>query len=92
LGSFGDIGLNSLQGPGDKNFDFAVEKIIPLHEKLQLELRAEAFNAINHPNFLFAAPGPQNSNNATVFGTPSFGFVTAAQAPREIQFAAKLHY
>jgi Carboxypeptidase regulatory-like domain/TonB dependent receptor len=92
LGSFGDIGLNSLQGPGDKNFDFAVEKIIPLREKLQLELRAEAFNALNHPNFLFAAPGPQNSNNATVFGTPSFGFVTAAQSPREIQFAAKLHY
>lgn len=92
LGSFGDIGLNSLQGPGNKNFDFAVEKIIPLREKLQLELRAEAFNALNHPNFLFAAPGPQNSNNATVFGTPSFGFVTAAQAPREIQFAAKLHY
>jgi outer membrane receptor protein involved in Fe transport len=92
LGSFGDIGMNSLQGPDDKNFDFAVEKIIPIREKLQLELRAEAFNVINHPNFLFAAPGPQNSNNATVFGTPSFGFVTAAQAPREIQFAAKLHY
>jgi outer membrane receptor protein involved in Fe transport len=92
LGSFGNIGMNSLQGPDDKNFDFAVEKIIPIREKLQLELRAEAFNAINHPNFLFAAPGPQNSNNATVFGTPSFGFVTAAQAPREIQFAAKLHY
>jgi outer membrane receptor protein involved in Fe transport len=92
LGSFGNIGLNSLQGPDDKNFDFAVEKIVPLRERLQLELRAEAFNAVNHPNFLFAAPGPQNSNNATVFGTPSFGYVTAAQAPREIQFAAKLHY
>jgi hypothetical protein len=38
------------------------------------------------------APGPQNSNDATVFGTPSFGFVTAAQSPRLIQFAAKLHY
>jgi len=92
LGSFGDVSLNSLQGPGNKNFDFAREKIIPLRESLQLELRAEAFNVLNHPNFLFAAPGPQNSNNATVFGTPSFGFVTAAQPPREIQFAAKLHY
>ena len=91
-GSFGNVSLNSLQGPGNKNFDFALEKIIPLHEKLQLELRAETFNVLNHPNFLFAAPGPQNSNNATVFGTPSFGFTTAAQAPREIQFAAKLHY
>jgi hypothetical protein len=92
LGSFGDVSLNSLQGPGNKNFDFALEKIIPIRERLKLELRAEAFNALNHPNFLFAAPGPQNSNNATVFGTPSFGFVTAAQAPRLIQFAAKLHY
>ncbi len=92
LGSFGDISLNSLQGPGNKNLDFAVEKIVPLREKLELELRAEGFNVLNHPNFLFAAPGPQNSNNATVFGTPSFGFVTAAQAPREIQFAAKLRY
>jgi outer membrane receptor protein involved in Fe transport len=92
LGSFGNVSLNSLQGPGNKNVDFALEKIIPLRESLQLELRAEAFNALNHPNFLFAAPGPQNSNNATVFGTPSFGYVTAAQAPREIQFAAKLHY
>jgi outer membrane receptor protein involved in Fe transport len=92
LGSFGDVSLNSLQGPGNKNVDFALEKIIPLRESVQLELRAESFNVLNHPNFLFAAPGPQNSNNATVFGTPSFGFVTAAQAPREIQFAAKLHY
>ena len=41
-------------------------------ESLQLELRAEAFNALNHPNFLFAAPGRRTRNNATVFGTPSF--------------------
>jgi outer membrane receptor protein involved in Fe transport len=92
LGSFGDVSMNSLQGPDNKDVDFALEKIIPIRESLQLELRAEAFNVLNHPNFLFAAPGPQNSNNATVFGTPSFGYVTAAQAPREIQFAAKLHY
>ena len=92
MGSFGDVSLNSLQGPDNKNFDFALEKMIPLRESLQLELRAEVFNVLNHPNFLFAAAGPQNSNYATVFGTPSFGYVTAAQAPREIQFATKLHY
>jgi hypothetical protein len=69
-----------------------VQKIVPIHESMQLELRGEMFNALNHPNQLFAAPGPQNSNNATVFGTPSFGFLTAAQAPREVQFAAKLYY
>jgi hypothetical protein len=50
------------------------------------------FNIFNHPNFLFAQPGPQNSNNATVFGTPSFGYVTAARAPRQVQFGLKFYY
>ena len=69
-----------------------MQKIIPIGERLQFELRGEMFNAFNHPNQLFAAPGPQNSNSATVFGTPSFGFVTAAEAPREIQVAGKLYF
>ena len=82
------MSLNSLEGPGYKDVDFAVQKIIPIGERLQLELRGEMFNAFNHPNELFAAPGPQNSNSATVFGTPTFGFVTAAQAPREFRWRA----
>ena len=92
LGSSGNVGLNSLGGPGYQDVDFAVQKIVPIHEKMQVELRGEVFNALNHPNKLFAAPGPQNSNNATVLGTPTFGFVTGAQAPREIQIAAKFYY
>jgi hypothetical protein len=40
-----------------------LEKIIPLHESLQLELRAEAFHAvINH--FSSAVTVTANSNNA----------------------------
>lgn len=92
LGSFGDVSLNSLEGPGYKDVDFALQKIVPIHGAMQLELRGEAFNAFNHPNQLFAAPGPQNGNNSTVLGAPSFGYVTAAQAPREIQIAAKFYY
>lgn len=92
LGSFGNISMNSLEGPGEKNVDFALMKTIPLGESRHLELRAETFNAFNHPNFMFAAPGPQNSNNSTVFGTPTFGYVTGAQAPRLVQFAAKFYY
>jgi len=91
-GSFGNVSLNSLEGPGYKDVDFALQKIVPIGERLQLELRGEMFNAFNHPNKVFAAPGPQNSNSATAFGTPGFGFLTGAEAPREIQFAAKLHF
>ncbi len=92
LGSFGDVSLNTLEGPGEKNVDFALMKTIPLPKAKHIEFRVESFNAFNHPNFLFAAPGPQNSNNSTVFGTPTFGYVTGAQAPRLLQFAAKLYY
>jgi hypothetical protein len=92
LGSFGNVSLNSLEGPGDKNVDLALQKIVPIHDSVHLELRAETFTAFNHLNFLFAAPGPQNSNSSTVLGAPSFGYVTAAEAPREFQLAAKFNF
>jgi hypothetical protein len=92
LGSFGNVGINTLEGPGMNNSDVSLLKTFRAGEKRRFELRAECFNIANHTNFLFAAPGPQNSNNATVLGTPSFGYVTAARAPRQIQFGLKFYY
>jgi hypothetical protein len=92
LGSFGNLSINSLEGPGEKNVDFSLTKKIPLGESRYLELRGETFNAFNHPNFQFAAPGPQNSINSTVMGTPTFGYLTGALAPRLLQVAAKLYF
>jgi hypothetical protein len=46
----------------------------------------------NHANLQFAKFGPQNSINTTTFGTPEFGFLTAARDPRQIQFALKLSF
>jgi hypothetical protein len=91
-GSLGNVALNTLEGPSDKNVDFALLKTIPLGETRRFEFRAEAFNAFNHVNFQFAAPGPQNSINSTVMGTATFGYLTGALAPRELQLAAKFYY
>jgi hypothetical protein len=91
-GSSGNVGLNTLEGPGNKNVDFAILKTIPLGEARRIEFRAEAFNIFNHPNFQFAAPGPQNSINSTVMGTATFGYLTGALAPRQLQLALKLFY
>jgi hypothetical protein len=92
LGSLGNVGLNTLEGPGDKDVDFALLKTIPLGELRHIEFRAEAFNAFNHPNFQFAAPGPQNSINSTIMGTTTFGYLTGALPPRQLQLALKLFY
>jgi hypothetical protein len=92
FGSFGDVGRNTIQGPGYQIWDFSLFKTFPIHERAKVEFRAEFFNVFNHPNFQFAKSGPQNSINTTTWGTPEFGFLTAARDPRQVQFALKVSF
>ena len=92
LGSFGSTGRNTLRGPGLQIWDFSVFKNFRLTESKHFEFRSEFFNIFNHPNLQFAKSGPQNSISTTTFGTPQFGFLTAARPPRQIQFALKFYY
>jgi hypothetical protein len=48
---FGNEGRNSLKGPSFKEFNFSVFKDTMLTERLNMQLRAEFFNLLNHPNF-----------------------------------------
>ncbi len=55
LGTFGNLGRNTLIGPGVSDVDFLVNKHFRMGERRELQFRAEVFNILNHPNF--AAPG-----------------------------------
>jgi hypothetical protein len=55
FGTFGDLGRNSIFGPGLSNVDFSITKNTRLTEWLNLQLRAEFFNIFNHPNFALPA-------------------------------------
>jgi len=92
LGSYGNVGRNSLQGPGSITWDMSLFKTFKLSERFNLEFRSEFFNLLNHTNLLLSQSGPQESNNSTVLGSPQFGFLTAARSPRQIQFALKLSF
>jgi hypothetical protein len=48
---FGDLGRNSLRGPSFKQWDFAIYKNTQINERLAVQLRADFFNLLNHPNF-----------------------------------------
>jgi outer membrane receptor protein involved in Fe transport len=48
---FGSLGRNSLRGPHFRQFDFSIYKKTPITEHMNMELRFEAYNLFNHPNF-----------------------------------------
>ena len=47
----GDAPRNFARGFGAWQMDLAVRRDFPIHERLKLQFRAEAFNIFNHPNF-----------------------------------------
>jgi hypothetical protein len=77
----GNMGRNIFTGPAFKDVDFAVFKTTKLHEGLNLQFRAEAFNLFNRVNLY-------NPNGN--LGSPQFGQSTAAFAPRVLQLGLKL--
>ncbi len=62
------------------NFDLGVQKMIPLHESMNMMIRAEFFNAFNHANFL---------NPSGNYASSLFGRVTSAGPGRIGQVAMK---
>lgn len=48
---FGNVGRNAFVGPNYKNFDFSVVKDTKLTERVNMQLRMNAYNLFNHPNF-----------------------------------------
>ena len=50
-GAYGNLGRNTVIGPGTSDMDFTIVKLTPITERMKLEFRAEAFNLLNHPMF-----------------------------------------
>lgn len=89
---YGNEGRDSLSGPSFKEWNFAIYKTTGLTERLSMQLRADFFNILNHPNFanpflpafIADAAGP---SNAACGGGAGCGFV-ANGAGREVGNAA----
>jgi hypothetical protein len=87
--SFGDEGRDALIGPGLAQLDLELMKSFTLGgENRRLEVRAQAFNLLNHPNFDLP-----NAN----FDSPAFGAIQSANAfanepPRQIQLGLRYSF
>ncbi len=99
-GTVGDLGRDTLVGPGLANLDLALHKTTQLSERLHAQFRAEFFNVLNHTNFSTPNPvvfssgptqGTAANQNAAVVSSPTAGVVTAtATNSRQIQLGVKL--
>ena len=82
---YGTLGRNVLTGPTYKQWDLAIYKNTDISERLKLQLRADFFNILNHPNFAnpelpaFIADPAANLTSAC-----GCGFVQANGGTREV--------
>ena len=82
--TFGDAGRNTVYGPGMQTMDIALQRAFRLTERLNLQFRGEAFNALNKVNL-----GTPNR----FVNTPQFGTITMAMTPgREVQLSARVSF
>jgi hypothetical protein len=94
-GTFGSLGRDVVRTPGLLAFDLSVDRLFAVTERLHLDVRADAFNAINHTNFGgptqngIQIPGIAGGVNAVLTST-TFGRITSAGDPRIMQLSMKL--
>ena len=82
--TFGNVGRNSVYGPGLQTLDLAVAREFRIAERAKFQFRGEFFNALNHTNL----GTPDRFVN-----TPQFGTITQATTPgRQIQLSARLSF
>jgi hypothetical protein len=73
---------NSLRGPKYFNQDLGLAKNFPLSaERVNLKFRADAFNALNHPNFALPQENGFNGFDQQDFTSTTFGNITSTVAP-----------
>jgi hypothetical protein len=96
-GTFGDLGRDTLTGPGLSELDLSVAKSTAIREGLRAQFRAEFFNVLNHSNFTTPNPvvyssGPTPKTPAAeAQESPTAGVISAtATTSRQIQFGLKL--
>ena len=83
LGTYGTISRNAFRGPSSFSLDAQISRAFPIHENMALNLRLEAFNVLNHPNF---------GNPDAKLTDSKFGQISSASAARVFQGAIKFSF
>jgi len=79
----GNATVGQIEGPHFYRWDLSLRKRFALPRRSNVELRADAFNAFNRVNY---------NNPATVVTNTTFGTISTAKTPRELQFSLRYQF
>jgi hypothetical protein len=93
-GTYGDAGRNILRGPGQFNIDASLIKRTRVMGRFNTEIRVEAFNILNHPQF---AARPNSTIGNAAVGTitsmlPNPSCALCGTTERQVQIAVKVAF
>jgi hypothetical protein len=83
---YGDSGRGILRAPGTFNFDLYAQRNFSIRERLNLQFRLEAFNALNHPQLGF----PNQSVNPGNPAATSTAITSTIGDNRDLEAAIKV--
>ncbi|HKX28605.1 MAG TPA: TonB-dependent receptor [Blastocatellia bacterium] len=86
---FGNVGRNTLSGPGVVNLDLGLFRVFKLTERFNLQFRVESFNVSNTPHFSNPTADINSSNFGKILSTQS---ADAMGRSREFRFALRLGF
>jgi hypothetical protein len=86
---FGNVGRNTMRGPGVANLDLSLFRTFALTPQVNLQFRAEAFNATNTPHFANPNGNVNSSNFGKVLATQT---ANAVGRSREFRFGLRLSF
>jgi hypothetical protein len=87
---FGNVGRNTMRGPGVVNLDLSMFRTFKLTEHLNMQFRAESFNLSNTPHFA----NPNGNANSSSFGKilSTQSAADAVGRSRELRFGLRLGF
>ena len=92
VGRPGNLGRNTLTGPGFFTTDLAVIKDIKVRESATVQFRTEVFNVLNHANF--GQPNPDlfvpNGSGGVIISPAAGRITTMTSTARQVQFGLKV--
>jgi len=92
-GTLGNVGRNTMVGPGLAQFDFSVKKRFRIAESKQLEFRSEVFNLFDRANFRIPANAQRIVFNKGGVLNSSAGTITqTTTTSRQIQFSLRMEF